>query len=261
MPTDQTTCHLYYAFGSSRASAVKETTAWTFGSLGPLHAGSRSGRIQAGWPVGAWLQGGRGLGWARWFVKTSWRCWKAIFCHHHGPWRGHIGASQWQAMCVCIEMYSFVSPCLLATSEALFLRNFVFFCNLVCWNLFYDEYSLLLWWFLCSFLMAFACDLSSVLFWAPPFLNMGHTQRGTTSQIVNTHLVLELASTTPASTKAQMLMEDINRAGKHLRRLCLGFDKLRWISPHLCPISCHVELTMIMQYMHVYWCVYIFFGG
>jgi hypothetical protein len=30
-------------------------------------------------------------------------------------------------MCVCIEMYSFVSPCLLATSEALFLRNFVFF--------------------------------------------------------------------------------------------------------------------------------------
>jgi hypothetical protein len=57
-------------------------------------------------------------------------------------------------MCVCIEMYSFVSPCLLATSEALFLRNFVFFCNLVCWNMFYDEYSLLLWWFLCSFLMA-----------------------------------------------------------------------------------------------------------
>lgn len=177
-------------------------------------------------------------------------------------------------MCVCIEMYSFVSPCLLATSEALFLRKIVFFATLYVGIFFYDEYSLLLWWFLCSFLMAFACDLSSVLFWAPPFLNMGHTQRGTTSQIVNTHLVLELASTTPASTKAQMLMEDINRAGKHLRRLWLGFDKLRWISPHLSnQLPCWVDydqrlyyfICIIMQYictyMHVYWCVNIFSGG
>ena len=124
-----------------------------------------------------------------------------------------------------------------------------FFCNLLCWNICYDEYSLLLWWFLCSFLMAFACDLSSVLFWAPPFLNMGHTQRGTTSQIVNTHLVLELASTTPASTKAQMLMEDINRAVKHLRRLCLGFDKLRWISPHLSnQLPCWVDYDQWLCY-------------